>query len=311
MNNVTAHATLLLVDDEINNIRLLQGDLEDAGYKHFLIARDGNEAWDILLKKHHDIDVILLDRMMPGIDGMEVLKRVREHPEMRYIPVIMQTAAAAREQMLEGIEAGVYYYLTKPYDENTMLAIVSAALRDYAMSRELRGNAMRFRQKIHLFRESSFGIRTPEDAAYLSTFLAGFFPDPERVIIGLSELFLNAIEHGNLGIGYMEKSELLFEGELQNEIERRLNLPENQEKTVEVRYKREEDRILLNIRDHGQGFNWKQYLDIDPERAMHTHGRGIAMARILSFDALHYKGCGNEVECEVLLSNSPALQQAS
>lgn len=299
---IAQQATILIVDDEINNLRLLQGDLEDSGYKNFLTARDGVEAWKILQEKYQDIDVILLDRMMPNMDGMEVMEKIKEHPEICNIPVIMQTAAAAKEQMLEGIEAGVYYYLTKPYDEDTMRAIVAAAIKEHHALKGLREDIRKFKRKIHLIKDSHFHIQTLDDATYLGTFLAGFFPDPDRVIVGLSELLINAIEHGNLGISYEEKGELLKNGNWHKEVDRRLALPENQNKYAEIYYCREETEILLEIKDQGDGFDWKSYLEIDPERAMHSHGRGIAMARMTSFDSMEYQGNGNEIHCVVKIA---------
>ncbi|MAR56830.1 MAG: response regulator receiver protein [Rickettsiales bacterium] len=292
---------IMIVDDETNNVRLLEDDLRDAGYTDFFTARNGAEAWDILLQHHASIACILLDRMMPGMDGMEVLGRIRSHPDIRYIPVIMQTAAAARDQILEGIAAGVYYYLTKPYDQDTLITVVSAALRDYALTRELRADAVHFRKKLHVVKEGRFAIRTLEDVSYLSTFLAGLYPEPERVILGLSEIFLNAIEHGNLCVGYKNKGELLQHGVWHEEIERRLNDPNYADREVAVHYKQECDHIFLRVTDAGSGFDWRPYMSIEPERAMQPHGRGIVMARMFSFDHLEFHGCGNSVDCLVYL----------
>lgn len=68
-------------------------------------------------------------------------------------------------------------------------------------------------------------------------------------------------------------------------------------------YLRLENEILLTIKDEGYGFNWRDYMEISPERATHSHGRGIALAKMMSFDRLEYLGCGNEVSCRVALSN--------
>lgn len=308
---VNKDSTILIVDDEINNIRLLEGDLEDAGYENFLIARDGQEAWDILQEKYSEIDVVLLDRMMPNMDGMEVMERVKAHPDMRYIPVVMQTAAAGKEQMLEGVAAGVYYYLTKPYDEETMLAIVEAAIKDFRSYKEMRQGIDDFQKKIHLIKESHFRIQTLQDVNHLVTFLAGFFPDPQGVILGISELCVNAIEHGNLGITYDEKTILLAEGRWEEEVERRLDMPENRGKFADVFYTKEDDKIVLEIKDQGKGFDWEPFLEINPERAIHTHGRGIAMARKTAFDSMEYQGAGNEVRCVVNVAESSEEESGS
>jgi anti-sigma regulatory factor (Ser/Thr protein kinase) len=117
----------------------------------------------------------------------------------------------------------------------------------------------------------------------------------ERLAIGLIELFLNAVEHGNLGIGYKEKSVLNLNGTWDVEIERRMALPENASKVVEVEFQRVQKEIRFRIRDQGQGFDWESYLQFSPERAFDSHGRGIALARNLSFSRLEYQGSGNEV----------------
>ena len=103
------------------------------------------------------------------------------------------------------------------------------------------------------------------------------------------------MEHGNLGVTYDEKSKLMQENLWPREIERRLSLPENRDKFVEVFFESRDDEISIRIRDQGRGFDWEPFLEIDPDRAFDSHGRGIAMARILSFHTLEYVGCGNEV----------------
>lgn len=292
---MTSYATLLAVDDEPNNLRALKIDLEDAGYR-VLTARDGKEAWD-MLQSSLGIEAILLDRMMPHMDGMQFMEKLKIDDRLSSIPVIMQTAAAEKEQVVEGIRAGVYYYLTKPYDRDIMLSIVYAAVNDYANYSQLRKDLRKFTRKLALVKEARFEAQTLEDANYLATFLAQFFPIPEKAVFGISELIINAIEHGNLGIGYEEKSDLNQQGIWEKEVNRRLGLTENASKTVKIAYLRDDSKISLTIRDEGYGFDWRNYLEISPERAMHSHGRGIALSKTMSFDEMEYTGTGNEVVC--------------
>lgn len=121
------------------------------------------------------------------------------------------------------------------------------------------------------------------------------------MIYGISELIVNAIEHGNLGISYDDKTELNKQGKWLDEIDKRLKLPENKDKRVIVNYKKEKKIITLNICDEGEGFNWEEYMEISPSRATDNHGRGIAMSKIISFDTIEYKGKGNEVVCKVVV----------
>lgn len=284
--------SLLLVDDDPNNIEILRLDLEDEGYG-ILTAGDGEEGWALLQEHRQDVKAILLDRMMPGMNGIEFTRKLRADAAVKRIPIIMQTAAAEKAQVVEGIEAGVYYYLTKPYEAVLMRSIVRAAIQDYERLASLETEVERFRVNGALLREARFDCRTLSEARTLATFIASLYPDGGRMVIGILELLVNAIEHGNLGISYAEKTRLLGEQAWEREIERRLSLPEYRHKTVEVRFERKESSIELSISDQGEGFDWHAYLEITAERATHSHGRGIAMSKLLSFDDLDYRGCGN------------------
>lgn len=297
---MTEAVNILAVDDEPNNLRALKLDLEDNGY-HVLSAKDGVEAWEILQMHKEKISTILLDRMMPNMNGMEFIAKMKTDKTVSSIPVIMQTAAAEKEQVIEGIKAGAYYYLTKPYDKDVMLSIVFAAVRDYSHNSQLREDVKKFSRKLYLVREARFEAKTLDDVQYLSTFLSQFYPAPENVVLGISELLTNAVEHGNLGITYDEKSDLNSKGVWAAEVERRLAMPEHAAKLVYVNYIRDHDHINLTIKDQGAGFNWIEYMEISPERATHNHGRGIALSKMMSFDHLEYLGDGNEVLCRVKL----------
>lgn len=292
--------TLLLVEDEPSNIKIVRNDLEDEPFE-LLTATDGQEGWEVLQANKERIRIILLDRMMPNMDGMAFMKQLKADEQVAHIPVIMQTAAAEKQQIIEGINAGVYYYLTKPYQKDMLLSILYAALKDRAIYDRLAEDLAHFRRKLKLVKESTFEIRDLEDAEYLTTFLANHYPDPARVSLGIWELLLNALEHGHAGIDYEEKSRLLEAGNWETEVRTRLAAPEVAAKAVLVHFRREADAITLSIADQGGGFDWEQYLEISPERATHSHGRGIALARRISFDSLEFQGNGSKVVCRVVL----------
>lgn len=117
---------ILIVDDDELNRKILKEILEDGEFES-VEACDGLEAFD-MLKKESDIGLILLDRRMPNMDGMQFMEEMRNRPEYKDIPVIMQTAANSPREVIEGSSTGVYYYLTKPYDEQIVISIVRAAL---------------------------------------------------------------------------------------------------------------------------------------------------------------------------------------
>ena len=91
--------------------------------------------------------------------------------------------------------------------------------------------------------------------------------------MGLRELIVNAIEHGNLEISCDEKSELLREGRWQEEVARRLEMPEYRDRRATVQFRRESRRAIFQVRDEGAGFDFTRYLKFDPARLLAPNGR--------------------------------------
>ena len=117
---------ILVVDDQLQNIELLEAYLVPQGYE-IVMAANGEEA----LKKlsENQIDLILLDVMMPGIDGFEVTRRVRQDNIYKLIPIILLTALREREDRVKGIEAGCNDFISKPFDKMELLARVRSLLK--------------------------------------------------------------------------------------------------------------------------------------------------------------------------------------
>ena len=291
---------VLVVDDEPESLKLIRRHLESEGYIVFT-ANNGAEGFEILQQHKKNIYVILLDRIMPKMNGIQFIKKLKANESIANIPVIMQTSASLQTQIAEGIAAGAYYYLTKPYTKEALLSITRSAIFSYTETKTLREDLLTYKTRLHLVKESFFEVSTLNDIRYLSTFLANFYPQSERVVHGLSELLLNAVEHGNLAISYEEKSQLMLKNTWLSEIQHRLSLDENINKKVLVHYKRHPTKITLQIKDEGNGFDWHEYMEIQSDRVTHNHGRGIALAKMVSFDDIQYQGNGNELICTVLL----------
>jgi len=287
-------ARILLVDDEPLNLEILAEHLEAPRYQT-VQAENGLSAWQLLDADPSGFDLVLLDRMMPVMNGMELLAKLKADGRFASLPIVMQTAAAAKDQVAEGLRQGAYYYLTKPFDRDVLLAIVDSALEQGRVRRSFLNERLDYATLVN----AEFKVRTLSDAQRLAGFLARLTPQPERTILGLSELLINAVEHGNLGISYHEKSVLNEKGIWREEIERLLALPENAERSVTARMQRTAGGISFTIIDQGAGFDWHRYLEMSPERAFDSHGRGIAMSRLVSFSALEYSGCGNTVTATV------------
>jgi CheY-like chemotaxis protein len=124
---------ILVVDDQPINIKLLQRKLERQGMDVF-VAYNGRECLDIV--ENIQPDLILLDIMMPQMDGIETCQRLKSNPVTETIPIIFITAKASKEGKLEGLDAGAVDYITKPIDLDETLARVRTQLRLQEMFRE-------------------------------------------------------------------------------------------------------------------------------------------------------------------------------
>lgn len=290
---------ILVVDDEVFNLQIISEYLDESNIETICVE-SGEEALSVLQQESPDrFSAVLLDRMMPGIDGMQVLREIKADKKINRLPVIMQTAKVEKESMIEGLNAGAHYYLSKPYDQKTLVAIISTAIRDYHHYVELQKSIRQSAQTLKMMNKGKFVYRSINDGISLAALLANACPDPDRIVLGLTELMINAVEHGNLEIGYHEKTRLNYEGNWENEISRRLTLPENQEKYVSIEFERNDDTISILISDQGNGFDWNQYMEISPERAFDSHGRGIAMANMICFNKIEYLDKGNKVRVTV------------
>ncbi len=287
-------ATVLIVDDEPFNIEIIKEYLENEGYD-LRSAEDGLDAWNQLEAAPEDFDLVLLDRMMPNMDGMETLARIKEHQVLLELPVILQTALASKQDIADGMKAGAYYYLTKPFEEEMLRSVVATAVEDRLRYRSAQEHVEEKETIDKMLAEGRHAFRSLDEAREMATILSSLCPEPQRVVVGMSELLINAVEHGNLGITYQEKGELKENGTWQDEVEKRLSLPEYSGREVIVDIVQGEAEIQFTITDQGDGFDFSNYLEMDPDRAFDNHGRGIAMSRMLSFDSLEYLGKGNQV----------------
>lgn len=284
---------ILAVEDDILSMNFLQAQIMELGHE-IMTAHNGEAALRLLHQHGNEIDVVLMDREMPIMDGLTTVRMMKDDAALRHIPVVMVTGADSLQEMKEGLDAGVFYYLTKPVEEDMLRSVLAAAVREAQQTRTLSEELGKHRTGFHLIQTCKFKFQTLSEAESLSAFIANCFPDPARVLPGLGELLINAVEHGNLGMGYDRKGELVERGTWRAEVERLQKLPEHQNKYAEAAIAHKEDGTYVVITDEGRGFAWKKYMQIDLSRAGDNHGRGIAQANALSFDRLAYNDTGNQ-----------------
>lgn len=300
---------ILVVEDEEIIAALIERTLVKQHYRVTVVG-DGEAAWQILQGSQH-FDAILLDRGLPTLDGLSLLKRIKADAVLRTIPVVMETGQGDLDSVREGIDAGAYYYLTKPLYPQLLISVLHSAMEQRKDLLTMLRSGRESAEALSFLNEGTFYCRTLDEARKLACGLARICPDPVQAGLGLQELLINAVEHGNLGIRYAEKTALVVENRWQDEVERRLADPAFSRRRVTVQFSRTSEEIALRIQDEGDGFDWHQYLNLSPERAFAPHGRGIAMARMMSFDTLEYTGKGNIVTVTLSCSRDAANQSGS
>jgi len=184
---------ILVVDDQVQNIDLLEAHLAPQGYE-ILKAEDGEAALKTI--EENTVDLVLLDVMMPKIDGFEVCRRIKGDERLRNIPVVLITALAAKEDRIKGIEAGAEDFITKPIDKGEVLARVRMLLKLKTLNDRL-NHAYEEINNITNFGEASIQSFDPLKFAFLPKVddivnqiirkTADAFDKPQLVIVGVPD----------------------------------------------------------------------------------------------------------------------------
>ena len=283
--------TILVVDDDAAMRSLIEFMLKQDKYS-VLKAENGSEAQTVVRSRQDGVSAILLDWQMPVMNGMEFLHWIKDEQGLADIPVIMATSMTSPENVREGIDAGAFYYLTKPIEGVVLRSIVRAAISDYTQKKALLERLRRSDNPFGTMMEGTFRFRSVEEAEFLALAIANASPVPEKAM-AISEILINAVEHGNLGITYEEKTALVTNNAFMRECDRRLALPEHADKYVVVKITRLGGKVVVYIEDQGNGFDFARYLRMDESRVFDNHGRGIAISS--EFLGLDYRGKGNKV----------------
>lgn len=129
----------MIVDDIPTNVRLLEARLS-AEYYEVVSASSGPQALEIM--QAQDVDIVLLDVMMPEMDGFEVCRRIKANPRTQHVPVVMITALDQPSDRVNGLNSGADDFLTKPVDDVQLMARVKSLARLKSLTDELRARAM-------------------------------------------------------------------------------------------------------------------------------------------------------------------------
>ncbi len=147
---------ILIVDDHPNNLKMLFNLLKESGFK-VLVAKDGESAIEKL--KEVSPDLILLDIMMPGLDGFETCDRLKASVATKDIPVIFMTALSDSVDKVKGLSLGAVDYITKPFQQEEVLARVRLHLRLYSLSKTLAEQNVLLKQEIDARKETEAALQ--------------------------------------------------------------------------------------------------------------------------------------------------------
>ena len=292
MSNLIDNKYILVVDDDPTMQLVLQGMIEKTGFKP-VIAENGEKALQFVELGGANISVVLLDRHMPDMDGLEVVKKLQSLEGGRGIPVIMQSGSKTPKDIRSAIDAGIFYYLTKPFKMEALQSALNFAIEKAELRSVLKERLEQGYTPVNLILSASFEFKSMDDAQKLAILLACLFPDPQRTFPGLLALLSNAVEHGSIGLGYDKKSELIDQAAHEDAV-----CGDANDKVIEVQFIHKDGRFSVRITDQGKGFDWKSWVGFEQERESSTHGYGVLKA-LNAFDEVKYNTAGNQVMASV------------
>ena len=287
--------TVLVVDDDPVTLDCLRETIKLLGLE-VCVASDGQEALQVFDQQRPSL--VITDVRMPNMDGLSLTHQVKaRRPDC---PVIMVTGYGDESTAVAALKAGASDYLHKPFQISELKNTVQRSL-SLIRARSTETQALQSLLKLTW----SFEIENNLDC--LGGILTAMLRpvdvwlsegDQLHVRMGLQELLINAVEHGNLGITAEEKHEALMEDTYDALLEARRKLPLYANRLVKVWMEHDPVKHVFQcrIQDEGEGFDWEPLLHshVDSIPALAGSGRGIFLVKTL-IPQIQYFGCGNEV----------------
>ncbi|MEQ8821869.1 MAG: response regulator [Sumerlaeia bacterium] len=286
---------VLIVEDSQDVADMLGILCEGEGHRTRVVSHL-EEAVQVTLEYRPHL--VLTDFILPKGDGIRVLCELKKID--RDVLVVLITGYGGEKVAVEALRHGASNYLNKPINSDYLKQL----LHRYHRIVEGRENAQRICSHIT---STSVAVRIPNETPLITPLVEHLLrsvreihqeADISGLHLGLEEMIRNAIEHGNLGIGFEEKSDALANCALQKLMAERLAIPQFAARRVTVDLTLTGDLFRCVVQDEGEGFDYRRqehYNPLAPEALDRLNGRGIFLTRAF-FDELNYEGCGNRVE---------------
>jgi serine phosphatase RsbU (regulator of sigma subunit)/ActR/RegA family two-component response regulator len=255
-----------------------------------ILADSGNEG----IEKFREFspDIVISDIRLPDKSGNIVVKEIKEMD--KDVPIIVITGYSDHDLILSAMQNGAVELLKKPFKPKDLKYLVSKIETLFKKIRVKLSAACLQWEKRHLKIINDINI-IPSVTDFIFSHVDYIFKEVSFMKIGLQEILINAIEHGNLNISYKEKQRLLAADQYNRILREKAALPENADKYVDVKVFSTPEYLKIIVEDMGPGFDLSSIPDPEnPENFLNENGKGIMMT-MNAFDEVTYNDTGNQV----------------
>jgi len=297
---------VLVIYDEnspLENLKIFSTE----SHSYQILMLDDVLSGDVSLSQ--DYSVVVIDLAQSTADRQENLLKWSENTSIRDSIFIVFHDMENSNALISRVVERATMMLGHPVQEEKLLEVIADCWKHFRHRSALQKDLKEVMIAIQSMEKGVFTFRSLEEARSLSMLLATLCPNNNQAALGLLELMVNGIEHGNLEISFDEKGELLKEGKWHHEVEHRLNSPKYSYRSALIKFERTIKNIVFSIEDEGLGFDSSKY--VQPKNKAEEdnsafnfdsacfHGRGIRLAAELCFDNLEYVGIGNQVKATI------------
>lgn len=291
---------ILIVDDNIDLLDYLKDFFMIYNYD-VILAETGAEG----INKFREFmpDIVISDMRLPDKNGNIVVKEIKEID--RDVPIIIITGYSDHQLILSAMKNGAVDLLKKPFKPNDLKYLINKIETLFRKIKvKLSASFVQWEKRHIIIRNDIHIIRSVVD--FIFSNIDYISEDVSFMKIGLQEVLINAIEHGNLDITNKEKQELLDRGDYNRILKERMQQTEYRDKFVDIEIFSTPEYLKVSIQDMGKGFDLSSIPDPEnPENFLKESGKGILMA-IHAFDRVDYNDAGN---CVTLIKHSEFVEQ--